>query len=102
MCPKNETADLINEKVLGLVKGETITYISSDEAIPLGREGATTEMLYPPEYLNSLRFPGLPPNTLHLKIGTPIMLIRNINLGGGLCNGTRMIVKNLMSRLIEA
>ena len=102
VCPKNETADIINEKVLSSIKGETTTYISSDEAIPLGKEGAATEMLYPPEYLNTLKFPSLPPNTLQLKIGAPIMLLRNVNLGGGLCNGTRMIVRNLMSKLIEA
>lgn len=63
-------------------------YLSTDEAIPVGKDGAATEMLYPPEYLNTLKFPGLPPNTLHLKIGTPIMLLRNVNLGGGLCEGT--------------
>ena len=93
---------MINEKILSQVEGETVTYVSTDEAIPLGKEGAATEMLYPPEYLNTFKFPGLPPNILQLKIGSPIMLLRNINSGGGLCNGTRMIVKNLMSRLIEA
>ena len=30
------------------------------------------------------------------------MLLRNVNVGGGLCNGTRMIVTHLMSKLIEA
>ncbi|PWA54645.1 hypothetical protein CTI12_AA408530 [Artemisia annua] len=30
------------------------------------------------------------------------MLLRNVNLGGGLCNGTRMIIRKLMSKLIEA
>ncbi|GJZ64123.1 DNA helicase [Tanacetum coccineum] len=30
------------------------------------------------------------------------MLLRNVNLSGGLCNGTRMIVISLMSKLIEA
>ena len=77
-------------------------YISTDEAIPLGKDGAATEMLYPPQYLNTFKFSGLPPCILQLKIGSPIILLRNVNLGGGLCNGTRMIVKNLMSKLIEA
>jgi ATP-dependent DNA helicase PIF1 len=102
VCPKNDTADAINERILSEIEGETTTYISLDEAIPVGKDGASTEMLYPPEYLNTFRFPGLPPNKLQLKIGVPIMMLRNINLGGGLCNGTRMIVKNLYSKLIEA
>ena len=29
------------------------------------------------------------------------MILRNVTLAGGLCNGTRMIVTQLMSRLIE-
>ena len=102
VCPKNDTADTINEKVLSQVEGQPTIYMSSDEAIPVGRDGAATEMLYPPEYLNTFKFPGLPPNKLQLKVGVPIMLLRNVNLGGGLCNGTRMIVTNLMSKLIEA
>ncbi|PWA91073.1 hypothetical protein CTI12_AA092750 [Artemisia annua] len=102
VCPKNETADTINEKVLSMLPGESVTYISSDDAIPIGRDSAATEMLYPPEYLNTFKIGGLPPNRLELKIGAPIMLLRNVNLGGGLCNGTRMIVKNLWSKLIEA
>lgn len=69
-------------------------YISSDEAIPVERDGVATEMLYPPEYLNTFKFPGLPPNIVKLKIGVPIMMMWNMNLGCGLCNGTRMIVKN--------
>ena len=42
VCPKNDTCDIINEKVLSLLKGESVAYISSDEAIPIGKEGATT------------------------------------------------------------
>ena len=59
-------------------------------------------MLYPTEYLNTLRFPGLPPHDLFLKIGAPIMLLRNLNLAGGLCNGTRMIVTQVLTKIIEA
>ena len=39
---------------------------------------------------------------LKLKIGAPIMLLRNLNLGGCLCNGTRMIVTQVYTRLIQA
>ena len=79
---------MINERVLSDLAGDITTYMSSDEAIPVGRDGAATEMLYPPEYLNTFSFPALPPHRLQLKIGAPIMLLRNVNLGGALCNGT--------------
>ncbi|GKA89593.1 DNA helicase [Tanacetum coccineum] len=100
-CPKNETADLVNSKVLDMVPGESRTYMSLDEAIPTGNNGAETEMLYPVEHLNTLKLPGFPPHHLELKVGTPVMLLRNVNLAGGLCNGTRMIVRQLMTKLIE-
>jgi ATP-dependent DNA helicase PIF1 len=59
-------------------------------------------MLYPAEYLNTLKFTGLPPHNLIVKIGAPIMLLRNLNLAGGMCNGTRMIVTQTLSKIIEA
>nr|GEW83228.1 DNA helicase [Tanacetum cinerariifolium] len=47
VCPKNETTDTINLKVLEMVQGESITYVSQDEATPTGNDGADTKMLYP-------------------------------------------------------
>ncbi|GKD09836.1 DNA helicase [Tanacetum coccineum] len=101
VCPKNKTADAVNAKILSLIEGQGKTYLSKDEAIPMGKETRETELLYPMKYLNTISFPGFPPHELHLKVGSLIMLLRNVNLSGGLCNGTRMIVTSLMSRLIE-
>ncbi|GJR42379.1 DNA helicase [Tanacetum coccineum] len=39
---------------------------------------------------------------LELKVGALIILLRNLNITGGLCNGTRMIVTQLLSKVIEA
>nr|GEU61563.1 DNA helicase [Tanacetum cinerariifolium] len=72
------------------------TYLSKDEALPIGRETSETEMLYPMEYLNTINFPSFLPHELQLKVGSPIMLLRNVKLSGGLCNDTRMIVRSLM------
>ncbi|GJW49854.1 DNA helicase [Tanacetum coccineum] len=102
VCLKNATADDVNAKILSKIKGQSKIYLSNDEAIPMGSVTSETELLYPTEYLNTITFPGLPPYELELKVGSPIILLRNVNLSGGLCNDTRMIVKCLMSKLIEA
>ncbi len=45
---------------------------------------------------------GLPLHKLKLKVGSPIILLRNLNPTRGLCNGTRLIIKHLGNSIIEA
>ena len=46
-------------------------------------------------FQNFLRFPGLPVHKLEFKVGTILMLIRNLSINDGLCNGTRMKIIQL-------
>nr|GEW08022.1 DNA helicase [Tanacetum cinerariifolium] len=102
VCPKNDTADIINDKIISLLTTTTRTYLSYDDAIPHTHDGGEIKLLYPKEYLNSLSFQGLPPHNLTLKVGSPVMLLHNMNIAGGLCNGTRLIVSQLLPKAIEA
>uniref|UniRef100_A0A0R0EHY4 ATP-dependent DNA helicase n=1 Tax=Glycine max TaxID=3847 RepID=A0A0R0EHY4_SOYBN len=54
------------------------------------------------EFLNSLNTSGLPNHRIKLKIGSPIMLLRNLDQTQGLCNGTRLIVTRLAKHVIAA
>ena len=56
---------------------------------------------YPTEFLNSLEPPEIPPNSLLLKVGSPIILPKNLD-APRLCNGARSFVKSLMPHVIEA
>ncbi|XP_015376060.1 PREDICTED: uncharacterized protein LOC107170449 [Diuraphis noxia] len=54
---------------------------------------------YSTEFLNSLELPRS--HNLQLKIGSVIIMLRNINQPR-LCNGTRLVVKKLMNNVIES
>ena len=56
---------------------------------------------FPMEFLNTFTITGLPPHLLNLKIGLPVILIRNVNPACGLCNDTRLINKSIRSGIIE-
>ncbi|CAG8656785.1 3248_t:CDS:2 [Dentiscutata erythropus] len=58
--------------------------------------------LYSPEFLRSVKISGFPPGELKLKIRISIMLLRNLSLAKGLCNGTRLICHNLYNKVINA
>ncbi|XP_035841505.1 ATP-dependent DNA helicase PIF1-like [Helianthus annuus] len=58
--------------------------------------------LFPPDVLNNLRLSSLPNHKLVLKLGAPVMLLRNIDQANGLCNGTRLQVTKLGKVVIEA
>lgn len=48
-----------------------------------------------------MEIPGLAPHKLEIKIGSPIILLRNIK-PPKLCNETRLIVKKILGNVIEA
>ncbi|GJS07212.1 DNA helicase [Tanacetum coccineum] len=102
VCLKNESKEMINTRVLTLLNTQQRVYLNLDEATPYSNDGGETELLYPIEYLNTLSFAGLPPHRLELKVGASIILLRNLNIPGGLYNGTRLIVTQLLKKVIEA
>ncbi|XP_058740882.1 uncharacterized protein LOC131613211 [Vicia villosa] len=97
-----EVVDKINHYVLDLIPGEEKEYLSSDEIDRTNTSYTGAYEVLTPEFLSMLRTSGLPNHRIKLKVGTPIMLMRNLDQIDGLCNGTWMIVTRLANHVIEA
>ncbi|CAN1120470.1 ATP-dependent DNA helicase PIF1 [Linum perenne] len=76
-------------------------YYSSDT---IQNDGGQLDMLeaeFPTEFLNSMKIRNFPAHELKLKVGAPVILLRNIDQSTGLCNGTRLIIKRLGTWSVE-
>jgi hypothetical protein len=55
---------------------------------------------FPMEFLNTFEVSGMPSHELILKVGCPVVLLRNLNPSKGLCNGTRLMVMKIMKQVL--
>ncbi|KAG5550191.1 hypothetical protein RHGRI_015221 [Rhododendron griersonianum] len=102
LSARNDDVSAINLAALNVFPGDTTTYFAADKMSFDDAHDRSITNRYPNEYLNSLNPSGLPPFKLDLKVGCPIMLLRNIAPKAGLCNGTRLMIVNCANRIIEA
>ena len=97
LTPLNETAMEINADLLNLMAGEarilhSVDSTDADDEIAQG---------WAAESLEQLRPAGLPLSKLAIKVGAPVMLLRNLNQTDGLNNGSRMIVTKIGRYCLE-
>ena len=71
--------------MLGQLPGDEVQYLSVD-SVDDDESGE-----YPVEFLNACKASGVLSHELHMKVGAPIMLLRNLS-APKLCNGTRLVV----------
>lgn len=97
LAPTNEIVDELNSVIQDLIPSRQVRdYLSIDRTVDPDQA-----VNYPIEFLNSLKPPGFPHHVLTLKIGSPIMLIRNLD-PPRLCNGTRLVITDLKPNIIAA
>ncbi|CAN7080984.1 unnamed protein product [Brassica oleracea var. botrytis] len=101
LCPTNQDVDVINNYMLDHLTGDERIYLSSDSVDPSDLN-SKDDSVFSPEFLNSIKTSGLPNHSLRLRIGTPVMLLRNIDPDVGLCNGTRLQITQLANHIIGA
>ncbi|GJU61122.1 ATP-dependent DNA helicase PIF1-like protein [Tanacetum coccineum] len=102
LAPTHELVDMINDRMLSLIPGDEKTYNSSDTVGVADVDNNFNETMYTEEFLNNLNMAGIPHHSIKLKIGTPVMCMRNIDQRAGLCNGTRLQVLRMGTNVIEA
>ena len=86
IAAKNKDVDDLNTKIQSQINGQIYSFKSIDSITD------PNEVNYANESLNSLDLPGLPPQSLQLKIGSVIIMIRNLNQRK-LCNEIRLSVE---------
>ncbi|XP_076065254.1 uncharacterized protein LOC143039266 [Oratosquilla oratoria] len=87
VSPTNDDVDNINQMIHEKLKEKEVVDNSVDVAVEEGTDIQTS-------VFNAMTSPSLPPHQLRVKVGSVLMIIRNI-CPPKLCNGTRIIVTNL-------
>ena len=96
LTPKNVEVDILNNAILKKLRGETKSYLSADS---VGPEDSVS--LYTPDVLATFSPSGLPTHEIKLKKHCIVTLMRNLDPQNGACNGTRILLKELGSRLLS-
>ena len=97
LAPTNEACDELNSCMLAQLDSTT-----DQISFSVDTQDSEVESLhgFSQEFLNSLQPAGLPPHQLRLRRGALVILLRNYAPHKGLCNGTRLVVDKIVSRLL--
>ncbi|MCH80586.1 ATP-dependent DNA helicase PIF1 [Trifolium medium] len=102
LAPTLEVVQQVNEFVLSMIPGEEKQYLSCDTPCKSDEDYEVQGDWFTSEFLNDINCSGIPHHRLTLKVGVPIMLLRNIDQHSSLCNGTRLKVLHLGTTIIQA
>ena len=89
----------INKRVVKLFDKTTERIYTSVDSIGNCDNGDINEWIL--EYLNTLHPENSPPNELRLRRNYVVILIRNLYINEGLCNGTRLLSLELEIHLLR-
>jgi ATP-dependent DNA helicase PIF1 len=89
LCPLNSDVDEVNKIALELMKGNCYDFYSADVV--------HDEETNPVQDLHSLTVQGIPDHKLRVKVGCPVILLRNLDPVNGLCNGTKLVITKIIS-----
>ncbi|EHS63282.1 uncharacterized protein PGTG_21498 [Puccinia graminis f. sp. tritici CRL 75-36-700-3] len=91
LAPLNADVTKINSTCRDRIPGQLFLSESVDQMMNEA-DGLESDEAVPEEVLNTFSLPGFPEHKLELKVGIPVILLRNLNLKRGLSNGTRLLI----------
>ena len=97
MSSKNDTIHDKNFHMIEQLPGNMHISYSRDQCIDDDHVSMHDE-----QTMNQVNVSGIPPHRLPLKVGALIILIKNLHVSNGHCNGTRYFVIELTDNLIKA
>jgi hypothetical protein len=100
VTPFNVDKNYINSRVLERLEGEVRFYLGHDSIEEETVTDKRDRAIYTPEHMAKLQPGNLPPRDLFLKLGALVILLKNLSIAKGLCNGTRMIVTAMREHVV--
>ena len=101
LSARNVDVTEINDRVVQLLDESSEKSFTSIDSVDIDDDNGDMGEALLPEYLNSLSPPSLPPHELRIRKNCLLMLIRNLNISEGLCNGTRLLVRDTSNHLLK-
>lgn len=95
ITPLNKTVEDMNTIMLDKIPGQAFVSTSIDEVDDEFEDPMSIDVL------NSYESSGFPHHRLLLKVGQPVMVIRNLSVAQGICNGTRLIILSISNLLLR-
>jgi len=98
----NSDVDSLNNNALEAFPGPVQLFQSADSVPTSEQHGGDDPMLnYPVEYLNEINCSGVPLSKLEIKLGCPVIVLKNLDAANGVCNGSRGILRRYRHRVME-
>lgn len=101
LAPTNAQVDMINNKMLELFLGDIDGMALSTDVVERDLCGDDPYADFPMEVLHTFEFSGMPDHAIPLKVGMPLILLRNMNGAEGQVNGTRLILRGALQYVLD-
>lgn len=98
LAPTNENIEKINDYILDKMQGRSHHLLSNDKIVTDDEDMPEVISI---EYLNEVSVPGTPPQDPHLKLGSLVFFIRNINFDSGLVKGRKGVIRGISRHVLD-